>query len=102
MSWTILIYALILGLGPTLWNVLYGRKIVDRTRHIKDFIDTIVDEDEDKKKVSLIESLHIGQNDDEIDALSTASFAPPFARSLSPLTHSRAPHCSLRSRAPLR
>jgi len=50
MSWTILIYALILGLGPTLWNVLYGRKIVDRTRHIKDFIDTIVDEDEDKKK----------------------------------------------------
>ena len=40
--------------------------------------------------------------DYEIDAWSTGSFAPPLARSLAPLTHSLAPHCSLRSRAPLR
>ena len=45
---------------------------------------------------------HIGQNDHEIDALSTESFAPPFARLLAPLTHSPALHCSLHSRAPLR
>jgi len=50
MSWTILIYALILGLAPTLWNVLFGRKIVERTRHIKEFIDTIVHEDNEKKE----------------------------------------------------
>ena len=38
----------------------------------------------------------------EIDALGTGPFTPPFACSLAPLTQSLAPHCSLRSRAPLR
>ena len=33
---------------------------------------------------------------------STGPFAPPFARSPTPLTRSLAPHCSLRLRAPLR
>ena len=47
-------------------------------------------------------TMHSGYNDYEIDALSTGSFAPPLTRSLTPLTHSLAPHCSLRSRAPLR
>ena len=32
----------------------------------------------------------IGKNDDEINALSTGPFAPPFARSLAPFTHSGA------------
>ena len=32
----------------------------------------------------------------------TGPFAPPFPRSLAPLTHLLALHCSLRSRAPLR
>ena len=40
--------------------------------------------------------------DYKIDALSIGPFAPPFACLLAPLTHSLAPHCSLRSRAPLR
>ena len=34
--------------------------------------------------------------------VSTGPLARPFARSLAPLTHSLAPYCSLRSRAPLR
>ena len=38
----------------------------------------------------------------EIDAQSTEPFVTPFARSLAPLTHSLAPRCSFRSRAPLR
>ena len=33
----------------------------------------------------------------EIDVLSTGPFALTFARSIAPLTHSLAPHCSLRS-----
>ena len=52
MSWTILIYALIVGLGPTLWNFLFATKISDRIRHIKDYVDTIGSEDMEKKKVS--------------------------------------------------
>ena len=54
------------------------------------------------KLQQVVETLHSGQNDYEIDALSTGPFAPPFARSLAPLTHLLAPHCSRRSRAPLR
>ena len=34
--------------------------------------------------------------------VSNGPFACPLTRSLTPLTHSLAPHCSLRSRAPLR
>ena len=34
--------------------------------------------------------------------ISHSPIASPLARSLTPLTHSLAPHCSLRSRAPLR
>ena len=45
--------------------------------------------------------MHIGLKDDEIDAQNTKPFAPPFACSLPPLTHSLAPHCLLCSRARL-
>ena len=41
-------------------------------------------------------------NDYEINAKSTGPFTHPLARSLTPHTHSLSPHCSLRSRAPLR
>ena len=44
---------------------------------------------------------HIKQKHDEIDAWKTGPLAHPLARSLAPLTRLRAPHCSLRSRAPL-
>ena len=44
----------------------------------------------------------VGQNDHEIDAQSPGPFAPPFPRSLPPLTHSLAPHCPHCSRASLR
>ena len=44
---------------------------------------------------------HNGHNDEKIDAWSTGPFAPPFARSLAPLTRSLALHCSLRSLAAL-
>ena len=47
-------------------------------------------------------NLHSGLKWVKIDVLSTGSFAPLFARLLAPLTHLLAPHCSLRSRAPLR
>ena len=40
--------------------------------------------------------------DERMAQLSTGPFARPLARSLAPLTHSLAPHCLLRSRAPLR
>ena len=55
-------------------------------------------------KTNRMKSAHTGLNNYEIDALrlTTGPFASPFTRSLAPLTHSLAPHCSLRSRAPLR
>ena len=46
--------------------------------------------------------LHSGLKLYEIDVYSTGPFARSLARSLAPLTHSLAPHCSLCSRAPLR
>ena len=48
------------------------------------------------------DAMYNGWNDYETDVLSTGPLAPPFARSLGPLTHSLAPLCSLRLRAPLR
>ena len=47
-------------------------------------------------------AVHCGLKLHEIDVLSTGTFAPPLTRSLTPLTHLLAPHCSLPSRAPLR
>ena len=45
---------------------------------------------------------HGEPNDSRIDSKSTGPVARPFTRSLALLTHWLAPHCSLRSRAPLR
>ena len=47
-------------------------------------------------------TVHIRENDHQIDAQNTGPFAPPFARLLAPLIHSLALHCSLCSRTPLR
>lgn len=79
MSWTILIYALILGLGPTLWNVLFGRKIADRTRHVKDFFDTIVQDDAEKEKkmISTLKS-HVEKWDSSCSMRSVAILKAVF------------------------
>ena len=50
--------------------------------------------------VVLVSALWSGTNKNR--DVSTGPLARPLARSLAPLTHSLAPHCSLHSRAPLR